>query len=171
MADLTPRERLQPSLLDRLTDDEPEKLTEQESRRVLSAEKLRESVRRDLAWLFNTTCLDAVQDLSDFPEVEHSTLNYGLPDLAGCTVSSIRVQNIERGLRRTILEYEPRLVRSSIRVALTVNPNQMNQKALSFTIEAELWSQPVPLRLLLRTDLDLETGDVRVSEVAGPGAH
>jgi type VI secretion system protein ImpF len=35
-------------------------------------------------------------------------------------------------------------------------------------IEAELWAQPLPLRLFLRTDLDLETGEVQVSEVGAP---
>ena len=35
-----------------------------------------------------------------------------------------------------------------------------------FTIEAELWAQPLPLRLFLRTDVDLETGSVVVTEAA-----
>jgi type VI secretion system protein ImpF len=38
---------------------------------------------------------------------------------------------------------------------------------MCFTIEAELWAQPLPLRLFLRTELDLETGEVKVAEVAG----
>ena len=32
-----------------------------------------------------------------------------------------------------------------------------NHNALSFEIEGDLWAQPVPLRLLLQTDLDLES--------------
>ena len=36
MAELTPKERLQPSLLDRLTDDEPEQQQESRDKRVLS---------------------------------------------------------------------------------------------------------------------------------------
>lgn len=38
----------------------------------------------------------------------------------------------------------------------------MNHNALSFEIEGDLWAQPVPLRLLLQTDVDLESGHVRV---------
>lgn len=36
MADLTPKERLQPSLLDRLTDDEPDKQHEAREQRVMN---------------------------------------------------------------------------------------------------------------------------------------
>ncbi|HJX53099.1 MAG TPA: type VI secretion system baseplate subunit TssE, partial [Polyangia bacterium] len=36
MAELTPKERLQPSLLDRLTDDDPGRATEPRESRVLS---------------------------------------------------------------------------------------------------------------------------------------
>ena len=54
MAELAPRERLQPSLLDRLSDDEPDNAVEPRERRVLSLRTLREGVLRDLAWLLNT---------------------------------------------------------------------------------------------------------------------
>jgi type VI secretion system protein ImpF len=53
MAELTPQERLQPSLLDRLTDEEPDQLQESREKRVLSMSRLRDFVLRDLAWLFN----------------------------------------------------------------------------------------------------------------------
>src|SRR6478609_4678955 len=89
MAELAPKERLQPSLLDRLTDDEPERQVESRDKRVLSLDRLRAGVRRDLSWLFNTSHLASAQDLSAFPEAAASTINYGLPDLAGRTASSI----------------------------------------------------------------------------------
>src|ERR1700737_3299806 len=53
MADLSLQERLQPSLLDRLADDEPEKSQESRERRGLSMQKLRESVLRGPAWVMN----------------------------------------------------------------------------------------------------------------------
>jgi len=168
MAELTSKERLQPSLLDRLTDDEPDKTQESRDKRVLSSQKLRDSVRRDLNWLFNTTNLAAIQSLDGYPEVERSTLNYGLPDLAGRTSSSVDRDLMERLLRRAIWEYEPRLLRSSIRVQLSVDMNELNHNAMNFSIQAELWAQPLPLRLFLRTDLDLETGEAAVTEDSGP---
>ena len=55
MAELTPQERLQPALLDRLTDDNPESQVEPREMRVMSRNRMREAVLRDLSWLFNTT--------------------------------------------------------------------------------------------------------------------
>ncbi len=83
MAELTQKERLQPSLLDRLIDDEPEKKQESRHKRVLSLQQLREGVLRDLAWLFNAGNLGSVQPLDDYPEVQTSVVNYGVPELAG----------------------------------------------------------------------------------------
>ena len=57
---LLPQDRLQPALLDRLTDDEPDKKQEPREARVLSKSRMRQSVLRDLAWLFNATRLEAV---------------------------------------------------------------------------------------------------------------
>jgi type VI secretion system protein ImpF len=168
MAELTPKERLQPSLLDRLTDDEPDKRQESREKRVLSPSRLRESVRRDLTWLFNTVNLASTQNLDDYPEVERSTVNFGLPDLAGRTASSVDRLAIERLLRRAVWDFEPRLTRQAVRVKLIIDPDKMNHNAMCFAIEAELWAQPLPLRLFLRTDLDLETGEVQIAEVAAP---
>jgi type VI secretion system protein ImpF len=41
---------------------------------------------------------------------------------------------------------------------------------LSFDVEAELWAQPLPLRLFLRTAVDLETGNVEVADQGGRGS-
>ncbi len=167
MAELTSKERLQPSLLDRLTDDEPEKTQESREKRVLSTQRLRDSVRRDLNWLFNTTNLAALQPLDLYPEVERSVINFGLPDLAGRTASSIDRDLMERMLRRAIWDFEPRLVRNTIRVKLSIDKDELSHNAMNFSIHAELWAQPVPVRLFLRTDLDLETGEALVSEDVG----
>lgn len=164
MAELTPKERLQPSLLDRLTDDEPDRQQESRDRRVLSPNRLRESVRRDLAYLLNNAHLAATVDLTDYPEVARSTLNYGLPDLSGKTSSTVDVPALEKAIRRAIWEFEPRLLKESVRVRVLVDKQQMSHNAMAFLIEAELWAQPLPLRLFLKTDLDLETGKVFVTE-------
>lgn len=103
MAELTPKERLQPSLLDRLTDNEPERNVEGRDLRVLSPQRLRESVRRDLAWLFNSVNLVSVQDLSAHPEAERSTLNFGLPDLSGKTTASIHIPTVEKQDRKSVV--------------------------------------------------------------------
>jgi type VI secretion system protein ImpF len=164
MAELTQKERLQPSLLDRLTDEEREQRQESRDKRVLSPARLRECVRRDLTWLLNTTHLEAVTDLEALPDVQRSVLNYGMPDLAGRTVSSVDARTIERVLTRVIADFEPRLLRSSIKVRIITDSEKMNHNAMCFDIEAELWAQPLPLRLFLRTEIDLETGSVSVAD-------
>ena len=99
MADLTQKDRLQPSLLDRLTDNDPERKQESRDARVLSPSRLRECVRRDLVWLMNTTHLRSTQDLDDYPLVARSVLNFGLPDLAGRTSSTVEAGVLEQAIR------------------------------------------------------------------------
>jgi len=169
MAELTQKERLQPSLLDRLTDNEPEQRQESREKRILSPNRLRESVRRDLTWLFNTPNLATMLDLASYPQVADSVVNYGLPSLAGKTTSSVDIPEMERLLRQAIWTFEPRLNKNSIRVRLVADPALMSHNALSFSIEAELWAQPIPLRLFLKTEIDLESGTALVVDAGSPG--
>jgi type VI secretion system protein ImpF len=169
MAELTQKERLQPSLLDRLTDNDPEKRQESREARVISPSRLRDCVRRDLAWLFNTTHLQSLQNLDDYPMVARSVINYGMPDMAGRTISTINPVILEQSIRRAITDFEPRLVARTLRVKLVVDEKQMNHNAMSFDIEAELWAQPLPLRLFLRTAIDLESGTIDVRDLGNAG--
>ncbi|MBE0618102.1 MAG: type VI secretion system baseplate subunit TssE [Proteobacteria bacterium] len=169
MADLGPQERLQPSLLDRLTDDEPRKQVESRTQRVLSAQKLRESVKRDLSWLLNCGNLASAEDLEDGSPAAHSVLNYGVPELAGRPVSPADHREFERLLRQAILDFEPRILRRSVKVRAVDPLEEANPMMFAFEIEGELWAEPVPLHLLLRTDFDVEAGIARVSESRGSG--
>ncbi len=167
MADLTSQERLQPSLLDRLTDDEPHNGVESRDRRVLSLRRLREVVLRDLAWLLNTGSLEGVEDLEPYPQVENSVLNYGMPDLTGSTASGTDTRMVEKMVRQAILNFEPRLLTNTVKVKAVVLEDQMNRNALTFEINAEMWAQPLPLHLYLKTEVDLETGHVSVADTGG----
>jgi len=167
MAELTQQERLQPSLLDRLTDNAPDKVQESREQRVLSLTNLRKSVLRDIEWLLNTVNLEAVQNLESAPFVTHSVLNYGIPDLAGATLSSLNVQTIERRVRQALWDFEPRILPDSLKVKIIASDNEMNRNALTFVIEGDLWAQPLPLRLYLKTELDLETGIMNVVDKGG----
>ena len=167
MADLTQQERLQPSLLDRLTDDEPEKKQESRDHRVLSLKRLREAVMRDLGWLFNTGDLATIENLDGYPEVAHSVLNYGVRDFSGQTASGLDVALIERQIRQAIWDFEPRILRNTLNVRAQVERGEMSRNALTFHIEGELWAQPVPMRLFLKTEVDLESSSVSVTDYAG----
>lgn len=165
MAELTPQERLQPSLLDRLMDEEPASQQESRNRRVLSIQKLRESVLRDVAWLLNTTNL-VEPDLADrYPLVASSVVNFGLPDLAGLTASGVNVGELEDLVKQALWDFEPRILRHTLQVRAHEGDGEMNHNALVFEVEGELWAQPVPLELWLKTEIDLENGTIAVSEV------
>lgn len=164
MAELTPQERLQPALLDRLTDEEPERSTESRDQRVLSASRLRAALLRDLAWLLNTGHFETVTDLEDYPEVRRSVLNYGIPDLSGLTIAGADTAAIERAVQQAIAQFEPRITQRSLRVTVQKMEGEMERNAMVFRIEGELWAKPSPQALYLKTEVDLETGDVTVNE-------
>ena len=96
MAELTTSERLQPSLLDRLTDDEPSSKAESRERRVMSLRQLRYAVLRDLSWLLNSASRPLDDEITQFPLVARSVINYGLPDLTGLTTSGIKAGRLEQ---------------------------------------------------------------------------
>lgn len=167
MAELSHKERLQPSLLDRLTDHEPGNTQEAREQRVFSLQRLRETVLRDLSWLLNTTNLASAEDLAGHPEVARSVLNFGIPDLSGRPLVGTEVAVLERRLRQSIADFEPRIISQTLKVTLALNEGQMNRNALTFLIEGDLWAQPVPLHLYLRTEIDPELGDVKITPFAG----
>lgn len=167
MAELVAKERLQPSLLDRLTDYSPMEKTESREQRVMSYRQLRQSVLRDISWLLNTTAFEALKDLSAAPYVARSVINYGIPALSGTNFSSVDAGVLERKLKQAIVDFEPRILADSLRIEIIIASEQMSHNSLSFKIEGDLWAQPLPVHLFIRSDLDLETGEVTVKEVGG----
>jgi len=162
MAELSPAEKLQPSLLDRLRDDEPDKKEESRNGRIISSKKLRDYAVRDLSWLLNTAKLSVHQDLSDLPEVEKSVLNYGVSSLSGSSVSRDNIRPIELEVKRAILNFEPRIDAKSLTVKIFFDTEEMGKNAMVFEIQGELWGNPIPTSLFLKTEIDLETGSVSI---------
>ena len=170
---LTPQDRLQPALLDRLTDDEPEKKLEPREARVMSRAHLRRAVLRDLAWLFNATRLEsgAGTNFTLAPYARRSVINFGLPSLSGETASTLDITGLERAVRQTILDFEPRILPNTLRVRTVVEESVLDHhNVIGVEIHGFLWAQPTPLELLLRTEIDLETGNVHLLDLAARGA-
>lgn len=167
MPTLSPQERLQPALLDRLIDDEPDKLVESREARLITVRRLRTAVLRDLEWLFNSTRIaDSELDDAEFPEAARSTLAYGLPALAGNTASGMDVGLLESRIHAAIIQFEPRLVQSTLRVQALVSGKSMDHhNQIQVEIRGSLWSVPVPIEILLRTNLDLESGEIRIEDL------
>ena len=163
MAELASSERLQPSLLDRLTDHEPESDVESRDQRVLSISALRASVLRDLAWLLNTSKLIPDRDAAKFPFLTNSVLNYGMPDISGVSASGIDLHELEVSIRQAIWDFEPRIIRSTVLVkAVSADHGGISYNKIFFKIEGDMWAQPYPERLYLRTELDMEGSAFRI---------
>ena len=81
MAELKSQERLQPSLLDRLIDDDPAKTHESDEKRTLTKQALRQAVLRDLSWLLNATGHGPPIEEKQFPHAYRSVLNFGNSNL------------------------------------------------------------------------------------------
>ena len=163
MPELIPKERLQPSLLDRLRDDEPDKQVESRDKRVLSSTKLQESVVRDISWLLNTENFASYQDITDYPQARSSVVNYGIPSLSGATASGVDVRRLTEQIREAIRVFEPRLIDDTVHVTAEISADEMSFNTLQFVIEAVLWAQPLPMNLYLRAEMDLDTGHFDVA--------
>jgi len=163
-------DRLLPCLLDRLTDEIPGCQLEPAESGLASQSRLRAAVLRDLGWLMNATRPGAAESLEAWPEARRSVLNYGLPALGGQTSSTLDLQALERAIREAILRFEPRLLADTLEVeadaeALWQQRGLDGHNRVSLRISGQIRAQPMPLELLLRTEWDLETGQVSLSEL------
>src|ERR1700747_814874 len=122
MAELTPMERLQPCLLDRLTDDEPAKIEESRNQRVMSLQRYKRGVLRDLEWLFNASAHLPEEGrkqlrLSDYPAAFRSVINFGTRQLGGLIAPDMG--QLEREMRDAVQLFEPRIMRQTLMVKAT----------------------------------------------------
>lgn len=141
--------------------------------RLLSMQRLRQSVLRDLNWLLNTGNLENLSGsaaIADHPEVCRSVVNFGIPDVTGMYARGASLEQLEQVIAEAIRRFEPRILADSIKVRAVADANQMNRRSLCFVIEGQLWAQPLPEQLYLRTDLDLGNGEVVVQEAEGGAA-
>ena len=164
MAELTPKERLLPSLIDRLTDERPKDKEETRHQRAGSIVSLRESVLRDLEWLMNTVNMESVIDFDTYPELKNTVLNYGMPGLSGSTINDAERNSIKNLIKDAIEAFEPRIMKNTLRITLINDDDLINPHAIAFEIEGTMWGRPMPEALFLRTELDLELGAVKVTE-------
>jgi type VI secretion system protein ImpF len=161
MPELAVTEKLQPCLLDRLSDDEPNVAQESRTQRVVSLHRYRQGVLRDLQWLFNASAHlpsegSSAFSLADYPEVLRSVINFGTRHLFGVMTPSMR--DLEKQLTEALYTFEPRILRNSLRVR-----SQLAGNMVVLDVEGELWANPVPEQLHIKTTLDVESGHCSVT--------
>ena len=164
MADQTITDRLQPSLLDRLTDLAPSEKTELREARVIDMRELREIIQRDLSWLLNTNNSGSLIDAERFPTASESVINFGVRETSGDYSSGQRADEIRKSIAAAIERFEPRIRQGSTDVTLQEGDEQ-SETIVSFDIRADMWAQPVPMELYLRSEIDITTGELNLERV------
>ncbi|KHA50847.1 type VI secretion system baseplate subunit TssE [Sulfitobacter geojensis] len=164
MAEKMLAERLQPSLLDRLTDEEPTQKQESRAHRAIDITRLREIIKRDLSWLLNTNSLGKALDPEKYPHAAKSVLNYGVREVAGEYSTSVRAELIRKSILNAISVHEPRIIAGSTAVELRTEQAK-GETQIAFDIHADMWAQPVPLELYLRSKVDVTTGEISLDRV------
>lgn len=136
----------------------------QTTRAPISESGLRREVARDLEYLLNTTNLASVEDLSDTPEVAHSILNFGLPDLSRRTIDENSLVDIGREIEVALVDFEPRLNSESIRARRDETVSAEDLK-LRFLINAELRTQPIEVPVEFIAEVELDTGKIKIERL------
>lgn len=123
--------------------------------------ELRACLMRDIAWLLNDIQLGAATDLRDFPEVETSVINHGLPDLTGKSVDreslTVRAEEIAQAIRIYETRIDPASVVVQIDEATVLAENQVR-----FKLAGEIRNAYEDSRFVVVTAIDLDTGNVDV---------
>src|SRR5262245_14306991 len=162
MAELNRDQRFLPCLLDRLRDDDPKNREESRSQRVISVQRYKEGVVRDLRWLFNASAHLPVEgkeefQISDYPEAERSVINFGTRQLCGLIAPDMDALAAE--VSQAIEVFEPRISTHSV----TVRASQ-DRHLVAFEMRCEMWSEPIPEQLFVKTTIDLESGQLNLGD-------
>jgi type VI secretion system protein ImpF len=161
MAEQRFEKTIQPGLLDRLIDENPDTRGEAPISRNESLRRFRAAIKRDLEWLLNT--VDSGLDLpAAYREARKSVLTYGLPDVSGFSLQNKADESrLLRSIEEAIENFEPRLRR--VRVS---NPSEVSstQQAIVFHVDALLMMDPAPERIAFDTVLEVGKGAYSVKE-------
>lgn len=123
---------------------------------------LRETVKRELSWMLNTTNLGAVVDLTDYPEVKTSVLNYGVDDLAGKAMTPQVRNQRARDIRDAIRAFEPRMNPDQLDVTALASVEREN--AVTYVIRGDVIAAVTAMPVEFKTDVELDTAAVVVRE-------
>ncbi len=158
--------RLLPTLLDRLTDHAPRQRNEPAQALHGSEKAYRANVLRDLSWLLNTVNDESTTDFSSAPHARRSVLNFGVIPFSGRQMANGDWAEVERAVRTAITIFEPRILPNSLSVRILAPKNEdASRNQLALEIKGQLWCEPYPIELLLRSRVDLENGDILFEEV------
>lgn len=142
--------RYNPSLFEKLLDDEPEVPSEYAVVQM-SIEQMKDSVARDVEALLNTRCGVSDDTLQPYEHCRSSILSFGMIDFAGLSLANPRDRDhICRSIETAIRAHEPRL--RDARVVLELKGEGRHK--LHFSIHAllvvDLAREPVSFDAMLQ---------------------
>ena len=98
---------------------------------------------------------------ADYEDAYRSVINFGIRQLYGRLAPDI--EEIEKQLLDALITFEPRINRRTLKVEVKIERN-----ILSIELTGELWVNPLPEKLFIKTELDLESSECNTKE-AGHG--
>jgi len=157
------KDKILPCFLDRLTDHYPRAKKEGRDHKIVNLKQYKNSVARDLEYLFNNLSVPDEDLLKDYPYVKESVINYGIKSMSGSWASRKNTNQIIKEIKQAILLYEPRIMKKTLNVSVSKHKNTSEKSKINFDIEGELWAEPITEKLYIKTEIDLETGECRIS--------
>jgi len=139
-------------------------LTKGRSKRALVEEKdLRKNLADDLNILLNTVNFGSIEDLGGLAQVRHSILNFGLPDIVHRTIDENRTEQIIDEIHTAIGDYEPRLIRDTVRVArdYSIDTATLN---IRFIVDGDMSCNPADVPVEFVADLELTSGRLAINK-------
>lgn len=126
--------------------------------------ELRKAVNVELVALFNTTNLEAIEDLSAATEVRKSIVNYGFPSLTHRTIDESETSGIAREIETALRDFEPRLLAGSIK-ARRDDTVSVDELRVRFLVSATLRTQPVEVPVQFIAEVELDSGKIKLDRL------
>ncbi len=155
--------RVEPSLLNRLTDKYVEAKIETYENRTETIEEYKNSIKKDLERLFNSHntlgISEEVHSKKD-DEIYSSILTYGMKSLAGTLLTTPVIESIKNDISESVLKFEPRIIPESLEVE--VRKSQASKSAepnkAEIRISGSVYTPSSKETFAVRTEIDVETG-------------
>ena len=136
-----------------------------QSQRVAVTDRtLRVEVARDLEMLMNCVAMASTIDLSAFPAVRRSILNFGFPDIAHRTIDELEVSDLDDEIAEVLRKFEPRLEAASLRVTRDKSVH-VDELKIRYVVEADLICEPLNIPLKFVADLEMVTGKIKFDRI------
>jgi type VI secretion system protein ImpF len=154
---------VQPSVLDRLTDDDPRGLTDQRISYAESVHNFKLAVQRDLEWLLN--CRRTPSPAPDsLEELRVSVFHYGIVDVTSLSDSGSSRERLLKQVSEALAMFEPRL--ANVRISIVEQKGESHSREMRFVVEGTLRIDPTPEQVKFDTVLHFSTGEIDVKDAA-----